>query len=114
MLIDDVKPFAVVDDLAELSGPSRGVVTLDHSILWAPGGPDVSLDTIGGVRLVYRAVLSEGTRADVVAILNRDLLTRVWARLTLPRRVRKAWEDRFPELKALSEELDHQLAAQYG
>lgn len=96
----DVKPYAVVDDLGQLRGPVGGVVELSHSVLWAPGGPYVDLDEPGGRGLAYRAVLAEGTVADLEQILNRDQLIAVWPTLLLPRRVRALWESRFPELRS--------------
>ena len=95
----DVKPYAIVDDLAQLRGPASGVVELSHSVLWAPGGPSVDLDEPGGRGLAYRAVLAEGTVEDLEQILNRDQLIAVWSELLLPRRVREMWESRFPELR---------------
>lgn len=98
----DVKPYHAPQRLEDLHGPAGGVVELSHSVLWAPGGGRVDLDEPGGVGLAYRAVLAEGTVADQVQLLNRDLLVAVWAELMLPRRVRELWETRFPELRRLS------------
>ena len=95
----DVKPYAIVADLAQLRGPAGGVVELSHSVLWAPGGPFVDLDEPGGVGLAYRAVLAEGTVEDLAQVLNRDRLIEVWPELMLPRRVRAMWEARFPALQ---------------
>ena len=35
---------------------------------------------------------------DQVALLDRDLLVKVWPELMLPARVRGLWESHFPEL----------------
>ena len=88
----------MVDSLDEPRGPADGVVELPHSVLWAPGGPVVDPDQAGGDRLAYRAVLAEGLVEDLVRILNRERLIALWPTLTLPQRVREAWESRFPEL----------------
>lgn len=98
----DVKPYAIVDNLDQLRGPVSGTVELSHSVLWAPGGPDVDLDEPGGIGLAYRAVLNEGIVEDLEQILNRDRLVDVWPDLMLGRRVREMWESRFPELRASS------------
>lgn len=95
----DVKPYEAPDSLEQLRGPASGVVELSHSVLWAPGGGRVDLDEPGGVGLAYRAVLAEGTVEDQVAVLNRQRLLEVWGDLMLPKRVRKLWDDRFPELR---------------
>ncbi len=94
----DIKPYAIVDSLDQLHGPAGGTVALSHSVLWAPGGPDVDLDEPGGIGLAYRAVLNEGTVEDLVQIVNRGRLLEVWPDLMLARRVREMWESRFPEL----------------
>lgn len=95
----DVKPYALVDSLDQLSGPTGGVVELSRSVLWAPGGGRVDLDEPGCLGLAYRAVLADGTVEDLVRTLDRDRLIAVWHDLLLPRRVRELWENRFPELR---------------
>lgn len=95
----DVKPYEVPQRLEDLKGPANGVVDLPHSVLWAPGGGRVDLDAEGGIGLAYRAVLTEGSVADQVSVMNRARLMSVWPELLLPRRVRELWEVRFPELR---------------
>lgn len=34
----DIKPYAMVDNLNQLRGPTGGAVELPHSVLWALGG----------------------------------------------------------------------------
>jgi hypothetical protein len=96
----DVKPYAIVDHLDQLRGPSAGMVEVSHSVLWAPGGGHVDLDRPGVLRMVYRAVLNEGSVEDLVRVLNRDVLITVWPELLLPLRVPEMWESRFPELRS--------------
>jgi len=38
------------------------------------------------------------TTEEVGRYVNGEILASVWSRLWLPRRVRDAWEERFPEL----------------
>lgn len=95
----DVKPYEAPDSLDQLRGPAGGVVELSHSVLWAPGGGRVDLDEPGGTAMAYQAVLTEGTVADQVPVLNRERLVALWADLMLPQRVRDLWEGRFPELQ---------------
>lgn len=102
VFLQDVKPYAIVDDLDQLRGPVGGVVELSHSVLWAPGGPTVDLDEPGGRGLAYRAVLAEGTVDDLIQVLNRDQLIAVWRDLLLPHRLRAMWENRFSELHTTS------------
>jgi len=56
--------------------------------------------TFDHVEKVYENVVREGTREVQEALLNADLLRRVWPRLRLPDRCRDAWESRFPVLAA--------------
>lgn len=100
MYFRDVKPYAIPDSLDQLTGPADGVITLAHSVLWAPGDGRIDLDEPGGVGLAYRAVLAEGTADEQVKVLNRARLVAVWPELMLPRRLREVWEDRFPELRS--------------
>ena len=100
MFLRDAKPYAIVDHLDQLHGPSAGMVQLSHSVLWSPGGGQVDLDRPGVLRMVYRAVLNEGTVEDLVRVLNRDVLIAVWPELLLPLRALQMWESRFPELRS--------------
>lgn len=59
-----------------------------------------SLDDPSRRRELYRTVLRE-TRSpdDLAAFLDGGMLTALWARLALPKVVRKAWEDQHPALR---------------
>ncbi len=50
---------------------------------------------------LYRTVLAEGQRDDVMAFLNSDLLRDQWPlmRTMISRHVREVWETAFPELE---------------
>jgi hypothetical protein len=41
---------------------------------------------------MYQIVLTEGTTADIVAFVNRDLLLSVWDELWLSQAVHEAWD----------------------
>jgi hypothetical protein len=48
---------------------------------------------------MYRTVLNEAaSTADLHTYLDRATLTQLWPTLWLPAPVRRAWEQRFPEL----------------
>lgn len=100
MLVGDTIPYEVVDSLDDLRGPAGGVVTLPHAVLWAPGGGEIDLASPGVRRMAYRALLNEGSRADLVQFLNREVLIEEWPHLLLPFRVVSMWESRFPELQS--------------
>ncbi len=93
----DIKPYEMPASLQDLRGPPGGALVLPHSVYWGPKRT-VSLDTPSGVHKAYQAVIREGTAEDQALVLNRDVLQREWAELTLPDRVRVMWESRFPQL----------------
>jgi hypothetical protein len=48
---------------------------------------------------MYERVIREATRVeDLRVYLNGAVLPQVWRKLFLPLRVRRSWEDRFPDL----------------
>jgi hypothetical protein len=49
---------------------------------------------------MYERVIREATQVDDLrSYINQEVLRQVWGRLFLPARVRRSWEDRFPELR---------------
>jgi excisionase family DNA binding protein len=84
--------------LADLTGPTAGVVELPITIDWGPKRAyDLGRDA--DRRVVYEMVLQEAADAEEVArYVNGAVLVQVWPRLWLPRRVRQRWEERFSEL----------------
>lgn len=93
----DIKPYDVPARLEDLRGPDGGQMTLPVNVYWGPWSV-VDLDIRSDVVKAYQATLREGRVVDQVALLNRDLLVRIWPELMLPARVRELWESRFPEL----------------
>ena len=94
----DRKPYVVVDDLADLRGPTQGSVTLPHHLDWS-GRPTYDLDRPARLASMYKAVLNEAsTKADLRDWLTRERLIELWPTLWLPPRLRQLWERRFPEL----------------
>ncbi|WP_438828588.1 hypothetical protein [Streptomyces hesseae] len=87
---------ASLDDLA---GPVRGRVDLPLHVVWS-GVRSFDLDRPRLRMSLYRTVLAEGLRQDVVTYLNRDLLLDQWPvlRTLISRPLREVWEARFPEL----------------
>jgi hypothetical protein len=84
--------------LADLTGPTSGVVELPITIDWGPRRR-YDLGTDADRRIVYERVLREaGDAEEVGRYVNGAILVEVWSRLWLPQRVRVAWERRFPEL----------------
>lgn len=91
----------VIRDLADLSGPAGGRVTLPLRLYWSPPGRVFDLDDLFILRSMYEVVLGEAIRAEeLTGYLNRDRLLAVWRDLYLPKGVRRAWEERHPVLRA--------------
>jgi len=98
------KPLVVADDLALLRGRTAGVVTLPRHLDWS-GSADYDLDAPGRTVDLYRTVLIEATKPDDLHMfLDRTTLARLWPALWLPTDLRRAWEERFPQLKRPSSE----------
>lgn len=85
--------------LDELAGPEHGPVELPLHVAWS-GLRTYDLDRPRLRMGMYRTVLAEGQREDLVRLLNRDLLVAQWPvlRRLVSRHVRAVWEDAFPEL----------------
>ncbi|MEU5727394.1 hypothetical protein ABZ783_37105 [Micromonospora sp. NPDC047738] len=93
------RPAVVARTLAELTGPTRGIVELPVRLMWGSerafdlGEPDDLL-------WMYENVLRETTRVDDLReLIDGRTLRRVWRRLNLPRGVRVAWESRHRDLR---------------
>jgi hypothetical protein len=97
------QPVLVAVSLADLRGPTSGVVELPLHLFWS--GRDsrdnrFSLDNPSRRQELYRTVLREARSPDdLAAFLDGRLLAAPWARLVLPKVVRKAWEDQHPALR---------------
>ncbi len=84
--------------LSDLTAPISGFVELPVTIDW---GPKRSYDLAKNAdrRVVYEMVLQEAaTSEEIGRYVNGSILVEVWSQLWLPRRVRRDWEERFPEL----------------
>jgi hypothetical protein len=91
----------VAASLADLHGPVTGKVTLPLRLYWSPPGRGFDLDDREMLGAMYEIVLGEAIRESELADwLDGDRLTAVWADLYLPRGVRRAWEERHPQLRA--------------
>ncbi|MEU6381870.1 hypothetical protein [Streptomyces sp. NPDC046909] len=85
--------------LDELRGPARGVVELPLHVAWS-GLSSYDLDNPRQRMGLYRTVLHEGLRDDLVVFLNQDVLLELWPTLRrlVGRTVRGVWEEAFPLL----------------
>ncbi|MEU2564952.1 hypothetical protein ABZ626_37355 [Streptomyces longispororuber] len=87
--------------LDDLTGPAHGTIELPLHVAWS-GLRSFDLDRPRLRMSLYRTVLAEGLRQDVVTYLNRDLLLAQWPvlRTLISRPIREVWEARFPVLTA--------------
>jgi hypothetical protein len=93
------RPYIVPDTLAELAGPVDGVIQLPLRLDWSER-TRFHLDDQAARNVMYERVLREATRVeDLRSYLNEAVLRQVWRQLFLPARVRRSWEDRFPDLR---------------
>ncbi|VTR76044.1 hypothetical protein [Cellulomonas hominis] len=96
----DHVPYETPDDLAELQGPTSGIVRVRPHIDTSQD-PTYDLDDHGDVVALYAAVVRAGSADDQRRLLNRATLEQVWPVLVLPRRCREVWSTRFPSLGEL-------------
>ncbi|MBO0855722.1 MAG: hypothetical protein J2P18_18380 [Nocardia sp.] len=97
-----VRPVAAPDDLALLTGPTSGTVTLPAHLDWS-GNAEYDLDRPGRIVDLYRTVINEAANpADLYTFLDASVLKRLWSYMWLPAPIRRAWEEHFPELAQIS------------
>ncbi|MGW6605642.1 hypothetical protein [Streptomyces sp. NPDC055036] len=85
--------------LEDLAGPTEGTVDLPLHVVWS-GRRSYGLEQPRSRMGLYRTVLAEGQRQDLIEFLNRDLLIAQWPvlRTLISRPIRDVWEAAFPEL----------------
>lgn len=90
--------YVVPASLADLRGPTTGVITLDQRLDWSGEGR-YDLDDPGDLQVMYQTVLNQaGTVSELARWLNEQILRQMWQELWLPGRLRALWQARFPEL----------------
>ena len=101
-----LRAVVVPDELDMLRGPLTGRCRLPHHL-------DASarhLYDFGDAQwreLAYRTVLMEaGSQADLTDWIDKGALLVLWPELYLPPFVRRAWEDRHPQLAHAGERPD--------
>jgi hypothetical protein len=93
------RPYLLPETLAELVGPVAGVVQLPLRLDWSERA-EFHLENPAERDVMYERVIREATRTDDLrSYLNGVVLREVWRNLFLPARVRRSWEERFPDLR---------------
>jgi hypothetical protein len=96
------RPYLLPETLAELAGPVTGVIQLPLRLDWSER-TEFHLDDPAERNVMYERVIREAMRVeDLRSYLNAGVLRHVWGRLFLPARVRRSWEDRFPDLRLVA------------
>lgn len=89
--------------VAGLHGPIDGLAELPQRLFWSGTERVFDLSDPDRLREMYEAVLEAArTEADLAEYLNGEMLTRVWPRLALSPRVRRAWETAHPQLAGIT------------
>jgi hypothetical protein len=84
--------------LADLHGPTTGVVELPHRLFWQPDR-HVNLSRPALLQWTYETVLREAVSVEELERwLDGPTLVRLWPDLYLPAVVRQAWQQRHPDL----------------
>jgi hypothetical protein len=92
------RPYLLPETLGELGGPLTGVVRLPLRLDWSERA-EFHLDDPAERNVMYERVIREATRIDdLCTYLNGMVLREVWRSLFLPVKVRRIWEERFPDL----------------
>jgi len=96
-----LRPVIVAASLADLRGPTGGLVELPQRLFWSGAGRVFDLADADRLLEMYEAVFDAArTEADLAEHLNGEILARVWPDLALAPRLRRAWEEVHPELVA--------------
>ncbi len=96
-----MRPYVLPDSLDLLTGPTTGLVQLPRHMDWS-GHASYDLDAPGRLVDLYRIVIIEAASSkDLHTYLNAAALRRLWSYLWLAPPVRRAWQERFPELAAI-------------
>jgi DNA invertase Pin-like site-specific DNA recombinase len=91
----------VIDDLADLLGPTTGSVELPLRLFWSLPDHRFDLDDPDMRLWYYQTVLREASRpADITTHLDGGTLVSIWPDLYVPKGVRRAWEEQHPALRA--------------
>lgn len=97
---EDRRPYVIPERLADLAGPAGGIVELPPTLAWTGRRRYDLADPTDSNVLYERVIVEAAGPADLSRLLDADRLRAAWSDLFLPRRVRRLWEARFPELAA--------------
>lgn len=94
------RPFAIPNALNELRGPYSGPIVIPRSVYWATPDPIViEASNDADLKMFYPETLGVARYKDLIQIINKEHLIRLWPNLIWDRVIRQAWESKFPELQ---------------
>jgi hypothetical protein len=94
-----LRPVVVAANLADLHGPTDGLVELPQRLFWSGCDRVFDLRDADQMMEMYEAVFDAARcEADIAEHVDGETLVRLWPGLALPPRVRRAWEAAHPEL----------------
>lgn len=100
VMLSHIKPRFIVDDLADLQGPSAGSVRLPLRLDWSRRATFNLGDPVDVRRMLGIVLAEANSEDDLRAFINGDLLRREWSALLLGDDLRRQWESEHPELLA--------------
>ncbi|MEW2401965.1 hypothetical protein [Streptomyces sp. NPDC046862] len=92
--------FDVVSDLDTLAGPGSSAVDVPPHLVDGDVPTLVDVTDAAQCTALYRRLLVRGTAKEQAALINREILVRLWHQQLAPQAVVQVWERRFPELTA--------------
>jgi len=95
-------PYQTPDSLDDLCGPTSGIIRVGPHIDPSPE-PIYDLDN-KHIWYTYSAIIRAGTKEEINELINKQLLLNSWKELNITLRCRKIWENKFTELRGLSNE----------
>lgn len=95
----DFRPVLIPENLDDLHGPTRGVVTLPTWIDWTPR-KTYNLDDKFDRAAFYQVVISEAKPSEMAEYLDRETLIRIWPSIGIGKQAAQTWEQHFPQLKS--------------
>lgn len=101
----------VPSDLSMLHGPTTGRYDPPVNLYWQPG--QLNFAHHGDIELFYSSVLTAASTAEqFTQWVNGPLLAAAWPRLSLPSRVRTAWETIHPALRSKDSPVNDRILIQ--
>ncbi|SIH34111.1 excisionase [Mycobacteroides abscessus subsp. abscessus] len=97
--------------LGALKGPTSGRHDPPVHLYWQPG--DLDFARLADIELFYSSALAAATTAEQFAQwVNHDVLIATWDHLSLPPRVRAAWETIHPNLRSKDTQVNDRIRIQ--